>query len=140
MTEVRRITAETARLLERVAEDVFDEEIVPERLIHYLADTRHALFVATEDDVVIGQARGMIHLQPDKPPELYIDNLGVAPAHQRRGLARALVQALMNWARSEGCASAWVATETDNVQANPFYAALGFTRATVAYYETALTD
>ena len=135
---LHHIGANNAALLERVAEDVFDEDIDMAQLAIYVADARHALYVAVEDGVVIGQARGVIHLQPDTAPDLYIDNLGVTPAAQRHGVASALVDALMAWARVQGCGTAWVATETDNAQANPFYAARGFKLATVAYYEKSL--
>lgn len=132
---VHRITAANADLLARVAEDVFDEAIDAAHLQAFVADARHALFVAVADGVAIGQARGMIHLQPDKAPDLYVDNLGVTPAAQRHGVATQLLDALIEWGRTAGCKTVWVATETDNVQANPFYTARGFKRATVAYYE-----
>jgi aminoglycoside 6'-N-acetyltransferase I len=134
-SDVFRVTLETASCLGRIAEDVFDDEISPVFLEAYLAAPGHALFVAVADGVVIGQARGITHAQPDAPPQLYIDNLGVTPSCQRQGVATRLVLALQDWARANGCTSSWVATEIENAKARGFYAAAGFSGQTVAYYE-----
>lgn len=52
-----------------------------------------------------------------------LDGLFVEPAHWRRGIGRALVEAAATLARSDGAASLWVVA---NPRALPFYAALGF--------------
>lgn len=138
--EVLHVTPETAPLLDRVAEDVFDDAITPASAAAFLAAPGHALLVALADGVVIGQARGIVHAQPDGPPQLYIDNLGVAPASQRRGAATALVRALKAWGLAQGCVSCWVATETDNAEGLGFYESLGMTRKTLAWFEAELSS
>lgn len=132
---LHRITAQTAALLDRLAEDVFDYEIDPARVAAYVAAADHALYVAVRDGVVIGQARAVLHRQPDSGADIYIDNLGVAPEAKRQGVATALVDALVTWGKATApCRSVWVATELDNGEANGFYAAHGFTLQTMAYY------
>jgi len=132
---LHRITAQTTALLARVAEDVFDDAIDPAHVAAYVAAGDHALYVAVRDGVVIGQARAVLHRQPDSGADIYIDNLGVAPEAKRQGVATALVDALVAWGKAATpCRSVWVATEPDNEEANGFYAAHGFTLASMAYY------
>ncbi|GLQ17135.1 GNAT family N-acetyltransferase [Maritalea porphyrae] len=129
------VTSENSDLLNNVAEDVFDYEISSEHLGRYLDQAGHKLFVAIAAGVVVGQIRGMIHYQPDEPPHLYIDNLGVAPTHKRQGIARALFVALTSWAKSKGCSSFWVATECDNDEGNGFYRGIKLSGEKMYFYE-----
>lgn len=131
---ITQITPANQHLLARIAPDVFDHDIQADRLAAYVADERHALFVAVEDDVVVGQIRGSIHLQPDRDPDLYIDNLGTTPERKRRGAATAMMKALLDWGAAQGCTHAWVATETDNLEARGFYGAQRFTPSTIAMF------
>lgn len=128
------VTPATAGLLGDVDPDVFDHEIDPARVAAYVADPLHAMFVAVEDGLVVGQIRGSVHLQPDRAPDLYIDNLGTAPTRQRRGIAAAMMKEMLGWGQVQGCTYAWVATETDNEQAQGFYAAQAFTHDTIAMF------
>lgn len=123
---IHHITAANTALLDRVDPDVFDHPIDQRHLAAYVADPRHGLFVAVENGAVVGHIRGNVHLQPDRAPDLYIDNLGTAPSHQRRGIAARLMEALVAWGTAQGCTYAWVATETDNDGARGFYAAQSF--------------
>jgi ribosomal protein S18 acetylase RimI-like enzyme len=128
------VTPATAGLLGNVDPDVFDHPIDPSRLAAYVADPLHVMFVAVEDHLIVGQIRGNVHLQPDRAPDLYIDNLGTSPSRQRRGIAAAMIKALIDWGKGQGCTFAWVATETDNDGAIGFYAAQNFTHDTIALF------
>jgi aminoglycoside 6'-N-acetyltransferase I len=128
------VTADTAGMLGNVDPDVFDHAIEPTRVAIYVADPLHAMFVAVEDGLVVGQIRGSVHLQPDRAPDLYIDNLGTAPSRQRRGIAAAMIRSLLDWGKAQGCTYAWVATETDNDGAIGFYAAQNFTHDPIAMF------
>ncbi len=111
--------------LERVAPEVFDEEVSPEYTAEFLADPRHHLVVALDEDVVVGFASGVHYIHPDKPPELFVNEVGVAAAHQRQGIARQLLQALFAQGRAAGCAEAWVGTDVSNTTARGLYASAG---------------
>lgn len=100
---------------------MFDADLDPDRLAAFLADPLHLLAVARAGDLVVGQVRAMIQLQPDGPSQLYIDNLGVAPDHQRRGIGRGLLREAFRWGQENGCEEAWVATELDNLSARALY-------------------
>ncbi|WP_318013572.1 GNAT family N-acetyltransferase [Mesorhizobium sp. CO1-1-4] len=44
-----------------------------------------------------------MHRHPDKPTELYIDEVGVSPAFQRQGIARKMLDAMFALGREHGC-------------------------------------
>ena len=134
-SNIVEITPNNKTLLANIADDVFDYNIAAPQLDAYLAQSNHKLIVAIVGDQVVGQIRGMIHFQPDEPPHLYVDNLGVAPEQKRKGIAKALFEALTVWAKAEGCVSFWVATETDNHEGNSFYRAIGLKGQTMYLYE-----
>jgi ribosomal protein S18 acetylase RimI-like enzyme len=133
-TRIIRVGPAAATLLERVAEDVFDETIDPARLAAYVAEPGHLMVVAVADGEVVGQARGMVHRHPDQPTELYIDNLGVTPARRREGLATRMLDELIDWGRSLGCEEAWVGTEIDNEAARELYEGRGSAAETFVMY------
>lgn len=119
--EIHRVTAANVGDLADVHSDIFDSEIDPARLAAFVDDPHHLLVIARTGTLVVGQIRGIIHLQPDGGSQLYIDNLGVAPELRRRGLARALLREVLAWGRAHGCVDAWVATEPDNRPARRLY-------------------
>ena len=132
--DIRRIGPGDAGLLNRVAEEVFDDEIDPARLAAYLADPGHLMVLALADGEVVGQARAMLHRHPDEPTELYIDNLGVTPDRRREGIAGRLLDELVAWGRENGCEEAWVGTEVDNEAARALYEARGSEAETFVLY------
>lgn len=123
--QIVQIRSENAYILDTVARDVFDEEIQPELLAAYLTDPKNFMFVAVCNGVVVGQARGMHHLQPDRQTEFYVDNLGVDPAFQRIGIATALMKALLAAGTEKDVEDVWLGTEQDNDQAIGFYRSMG---------------
>ncbi len=113
--QVIRVNADNSSLLGDIAADVFDHPIIAEQLQAFVADPRHLLFVATDDNVVVGMASGFEYFHPDKQPQLFINEVGVSPAHQRKGIGKQLVQALIDEAKQRGCNCAWLGTENDNI-------------------------
>ena len=119
--EIRRVGPGDAGLFDRVADDVFDDAIDGGRLAAYLAEPGHFMVVAVAAGEVVGQVAAVVHRHPDKPTELYLDEVGVAPALQRRGIARRMIDAMFAWGRELGCEEAWVGTEPDNLPARALY-------------------
>ena len=119
--EILRLCSGDAAVLDRIAEDVFDEPVRPDRLAAYLADPGHIMLVAVSDGIVIGQCAAVVHRHPDKVAELYIDEVGVTPAVQRKGIARAMVERMLAIGKELGCGEAWVGTEPDNLPARGLY-------------------
>jgi len=123
--EIVRLTTANAGLLRNVAEDVFDTDVVPSRLRAYLAEPVNLMIVAVDGDLVVGQAAAVIHKHPDKPDELYIDEVGVSPDWRRRGIAQRMMEALFALGGSMGCQASWLATEVDNLPARRLYESFG---------------
>lgn len=121
---LRLLRAGDEAVLDRVAEDVFDEPLRPDRLRAHLAEPSHLLLVALDGALVVGQCAAVIHRHPDKATELYVDEVGVSPGWQNRGIGRAMMERMLDEGRARGCAEAWVGTETDNDAANALYAGL----------------
>ncbi|CDX50132.1 Aminoglycoside 6'-N-acetyltransferase [Mesorhizobium plurifarium] len=119
--EIRRLHPGDDAVVIRVAADVFDEPVRPDRLAAYLNAPGHFMIVAIIDEIVVGQCAAVIHRHPDKVSELYIDEVGVAPPFQRQGIARKMLDAMFEIGREHGCEEAWVGTEPDNEPARALY-------------------
>ena len=122
--EIRLLGAGDERVLERVGEDVFDEAIDAAGAREFLGDARHHIAVAIDDGVVVGFASGVHYVHPDKPVELWVNELGVASTHRQRGIGKAVLNCLLDAGRALGCEEAWVLTERDNVAAMRTYASI----------------
>ena len=123
--EIRWLEAGDQSLLDHIAPDVFDRAIDPAWSTEFLDDPRHHLVVALGDDQIVGFASAVHYVHPDEPPELWINQVGVAPSHQRRGIARRLLAALLEHGSRLGCVQAWVLTSPTNTAALRLYEAAG---------------
>jgi len=103
-----------AERLDRVRDDVFDHGVDPERTRAFLADPANFLVVALDGDTVVGMATGFSYLHPDKPRQLFVNEVAVSEAYRRRGLGRRMMATLLAEAKRRGCAEAWVATDASN--------------------------
>ena len=122
---VRVLTSSEARVLSNVAPDVFDGPVDPRWTAEFFADPRHHLAVALKGELVVGMTSGIHYLHPDKPPELFINEVSVSPRWQGQGLGRQMLNALMAHARTLGCVAAWVLTEEENMMARCLYSSVG---------------
>lgn len=108
---------------------LFDEPAREEWAERFLASPGHHLLVAYEPGqgggVPVGMVTGVEMTHPDKGTEMFLYELGVAGASQRRGIGRALVEALAALARERGCYGMWVLTENGNAAARATYRAAG---------------
>jgi ribosomal protein S18 acetylase RimI-like enzyme len=128
--EIKLLGPLDAGVLANVDPDVFDDPIDAQRAAEFLADPWHHLAVAIEDGLVVGFVSAVHYIHPDKPrPELWINEVGVAETHRRRGVATQLLRAVFGVARRVGCAEAWVLTDRANTAAMRLYAAAGRTEA-----------
>lgn len=112
-------------VLMSVAPAVFDNPVDPDLTREFLADPRHHIAVAIDDGLVVGFASAVHYIHPDKAPELWINEVGVAPSHHRRGLGRQVVDALLDVGRANRCSSAWVLTDRTNTAALALYRSAG---------------
>jgi len=125
MKQIRLLGADDLTVLERVADGVFDGPVEVDLAAEFLADPRHHIAVAIDDGVVVGMASAVHYIHPDKPPELWISEVGVADSHVRQGVATQLIRALFAAGRRVGCREAWVLTDHSNGPARRLYGSLG---------------
>lgn len=130
---IRILTEVDAKILDNVAEDVFDNDLLPNRIKEFLADPRHHIAVAIIDGVVVGMATAVHYIHPDKSPELWINEVGVAPQYQRQGIATQLMKTIFAHGVELGCSEAWLGTEENNTAARQLYASLGGEEETMVY-------
>lgn len=123
--EIRLLAPGDAAVLAKVADGVFDDPVDAALTAEFLADPRHFLAVAVDDDQVVGMASAVVYVHPDKRPQLWINEVGVAPSHQRQGLARAMLERLKDLGRELKCTEAWVLTDNDNAAARATYRSAG---------------
>jgi ribosomal protein S18 acetylase RimI-like enzyme len=123
--DIRILSRADQAVLSRVAPGVFDHNIEPAWAAEFLDDPRLHIAVALEGNTVVGFASGVHYLHPDKPPELSVNEVGVGPSHQGRGIGRQVLLALLERGRALGCREAWVLTSRTNHPAMRLYAGLG---------------
>ena len=105
---------------------LFDETPRPDATRRFLAEPTHHLLIAYDEaGVPAGFVSGVETTHPDKGTEMFLYELGVDEPARRRGVGRALVDALIALARERGCTGMWVGTESDNVAAERTFAAAG---------------
>ena len=125
MFNVKVLTAEDISLLMNAADGVFDNPVDEQLAREFLEDPRHHIVVAISDGVVIGFASAIHYVHPDKQPELWIDEVGVAPSHQNQGVGKAIMGEMLQLGKQLGCVNAWVLTDRTNAAANALYKSVG---------------
>jgi ribosomal protein S18 acetylase RimI-like enzyme len=124
--EIQILQSGDAAILDRVAPGVFDDPIHPRALQEFLSSPLHHLVIASDEGLVVGFASAVQYVHPDKSrPELWVNEVGVSPSHQKRGVGKAIMHALLELAREAGCAEAWVLTERNNQPAMKLYQSVG---------------
>ena len=120
------LTDKDTSVLDQVAPDVFDDPINLQATKDFLADHRHHIVVAVDDAVVVGFISAVHYLHPDKSkPELWINEVGVAPSYQRQGIAKSMMKPMLQLGTRLGCGEAWVMTDRSNGPAKALYRSSG---------------
>lgn len=127
--QIRTLDVGDEAVFERVAPDVFDGPLVGELVNEFLSDVRHHIAVAIDDGTIVGMATAVHYVHPDKPPELWINEVGVASSHRGLGLGKRLLEAVFQRGKQHGCRTAWVLTDGENMPAGRLYASVGGLRA-----------
>ncbi|WP_433267969.1 GNAT family N-acetyltransferase [Actinosynnema sp. CS-041913] len=117
--DIRRVTSPDAVT---AAAHLFDDPPRADATRRFLADEGHHLLIAYVDDQPAGFVSGVETTHPDKGTEMFVYELGVDEPFQRRGIGRALVDAMLALAGERGCFGAFTATEPDNTAALATYA------------------
>ena len=116
---------------------VFPEGAEEALLRRMLSDGRHVLLVAEEDGALLGHAWYEFVLD-----EGYVGNLAAAPECRRRGVGRALTEAMLSDAETKGLAFLTLEVRESNAPARALYEKTGFRTVGVRrnYYERPRED
>lgn len=107
-----------------VAPGLFDHAPIRDQTVAFLADPANALILALAGDQAVGFCSATILRHPDKPPAMFINEVGVREAWQRQGIGKQVTQAMITLARTRGCQGIWLGTEADNLPALALYRSL----------------
>jgi len=126
MTEYQiRRAGEAGEVL--AASHLFDHDAKPEWAQRFLSEPGHHLLLAYVEGHPAGFVSGVEMTHPDKGTEMFLYELAVDEGHRGAGIGRALVRALGELARQQGCYGMWVLTDRDNPAALKAYLAGGAT-------------
>ncbi len=96
-----------------------------ERLLAEPRD-RATLRVARENAALAGMASGqMVISTAEGAPSVWIEDVVIATAFRGRGIGRALLQGVLDWAAGHGATRAQLLADRDNAQAIAFHRRLG---------------
>ena len=83
----------------------------------------HAL-VARLEGQLVGFTHFFVHPSTSGPDVCYLQDLFTIPEARGRGVGRALIEAVADWARGQGCGKVYWQTKHDNVTARRLYDAV----------------
>jgi ribosomal protein S18 acetylase RimI-like enzyme len=127
---VRRLGREdavlAAEIVRRVKETNGGPGIGADLLRRFLGKPENVLIVAEEDGVPAGflVAYALDRIDRDRRM-VCLYEIGVVSRKRRRGIGRAMIDALLSWCRAQGAMKTWVITDRSNESAMRLYARTG---------------
>jgi GNAT superfamily N-acetyltransferase len=112
-------------LLRELGYDVEGSEVVA-RLKGILGSDSHHVFLAEEDDRLVGLLHVFDRPALEKPHEAVVQAIVVSEQVRDSGVGAALMREAEGWARERGLASVALYTRTDRAKAHAFYEARGY--------------
>ena len=110
-TTIRQATAADLDLPWMWAGELFDDAESWANLRAFLTEPGNQLFLAMQEDRIVGLVCGSVLRRPVDDPVLFLHALIVG--EQGQGLARLLCRRLTTHARNAGCKLLWLAGEAD---------------------------
>ena len=93
----------------------------------FSSPTRHFVVAVDADQKIIGYA-GVF---APGAAEADILTVGVVPEHRGKGIAKALMALITNWAKEQGTTAMMLEVKTDNLEAIGLYESLGYSRLNI---------
>ncbi len=130
---IRRAKGEDAEQIAEVEKACFSTPWSYESLNHDIKENRRAIYIAAEIDGKICGYAGLWKILD----EGHITNVAVFPEYRRRGIARAMLEALIDEAAKQGVERFTLEVRAGNDAAKKLYAGMSFLEAGVrrGYYE-----
>ncbi|MER7521047.1 GNAT family N-acetyltransferase [Streptomyces sp. NPDC126499] len=99
----------------------------------FLAGSRMHARVARLDGRIVGITHFFVHANTSGPDVCYLQDLFTAPDTRGRGVARALIDAVVDWAREQGCVRVYWNTHETNATARRLYDRVAENRGFLRY-------